>query len=126
MEDGGADSDEAGGDEQPVEGGRDGEQEKAAERGGHPGSQRIGFRVLVSELADDGLQERGYDLVGESEETEVGEVEVEAALEDGVDGGQQRLHHVVEEVAEADGDQYAKEALRGLSDGLAGGDDGSG
>jgi hypothetical protein len=115
MKDRGAHADEAGADQEPVEGRGDGEQEEAAEGEGHPGGEGVGLGALVGELADDGLEEGGDDLVGESEEAEVGEVEVKLALEDRVDRREQRLHHVVEEVAEADGGEDAEEGPGGSS-----------
>ena len=116
MEDGGADADERGGEEEPSEGGSDGEEEQAGEGEGHADGQSEGARGAVSEMADEGLEERGGDLVGEGEEADLGEVEVEGGFEDGIDGGQERLHHVVEEVAEAGGGEDAEECA-----GLGGG-----
>ena len=63
-------------------------------------------------MADDGLKERGGDLEGESEDADLGEVEMEGAFEDGVDRRQEGLHHVVEEMTEAGGGEYAQQGLR--------------
>ncbi len=109
MEDGGADADEGGCEEEPSEGGSDGEDEQAGEGEGHADGQGEGAWGAVSGVADEGLEERGGDLVGEGEEADLGEVQMEGAFEDGVDGGQERLHHVVEEVAEAGGGEDTDE-----------------
>ncbi len=111
VEDGGAYADEGCGGEQDGEGGGDGEQEEADEGEDHADGEGVGHGALVGEVADEGLEERGGDLVGEGDEADLGEVEVEGCLEDGIDGGQQRLHHVVEEMTEADGGEDAEEGL---------------
>ena len=53
--------------------------------------------------ADEGLEQRGGDLEGRRDHADLAEVEVIRSLEDGVDGGNDGLHHVVEKMAEGDG-----------------------
>jgi hypothetical protein len=62
-------------------------------------------------VSDDRLQEGRGDLEGESDEADLSEVEMEGRFEDGVDGGQQRLHHIVKHVTEADRGEYAEHGL---------------
>ena len=83
MEDGGPDSDERSGEEQPVEGGGEGEQEQSGEGDSHADGQGVGRCAAIREVADEGLQQRGGDLVDEGNDADLAEVEVERTLEDG-------------------------------------------
>ncbi len=65
--------------------------------------------MFIGVDADERLQERGGDLVGEADEAELGEVEVQRFLQVGVDGDDERLHHVVQKMAEADGCEHDEE-----------------
>ncbi len=90
VEDRGTHADDGGGDEEYGKAGRYGEQENSGQREDHADGERVGHGFLVGKVADDGLQERGDDLVGEGDETDLGEAEMEGDLEDGVDRGEQR------------------------------------
>ena len=83
---------------------RIGEQDQPDQRRRHADRQRIGQRPLVGVHADDRLQQRRRHLEGHGEQADLPEVEVEVVLQHRIERGQQRLHHVVDEVAEADGE----------------------
>jgi len=51
---------------------------------------------------DNRLQQRACKLQHERDEAHLREIELEVLLEDWIDRGDQRLHHVVEEMAEAE------------------------
>lgn len=111
MEDGGADADECGGRKDKGEGGGDGEEQEADEGEDHADGEGEGHGPTVGIAADEGLEEGGEDLVGHGDEADLAEIEVEGALENRVHGGEQRLHHVVEHVADADGAEDSEEGL---------------
>ena len=108
MEDCGAHADQCCCEEQQGEGRRDRQQQQADEREDHSDGKRVGHRLAVGVVSDDRLKEGRGDLEGEGDEADLGEVEMEGCFEDGVDRGEERLHHVVEDVAEADGRQDAE------------------
>jgi hypothetical protein len=109
MEDGGADADAGSGEEQSGKRWRDGKQKETNEGDDHADGQDERFGGFVGPEADDGLKERGGDLIGESDEADLGKVKLERGFQNRVDGGQQRLHHVVDEVANADGGEDTEE-----------------
>ena len=76
------------------------------ERRAHADDERIRRRMAVGDVADDRLQDRGGDLEREGDEPDLAEVERERALEHRVDRHDQRLDHVVEHVAQADGGEH--------------------
>jgi hypothetical protein len=51
---------------------------------------------LVGVVADDRLEQRGDQLIGERDKPDLAEIEMEAGLEHRIDRRQQRLHHVVQ------------------------------
>jgi hypothetical protein len=59
--------------------------------------------VSVGIKADQGLEKTGGDLQGSGNEADLAEVEVVRSFEDRINGGDDGLHHVVEEMAEGDG-----------------------
>ena len=105
MEHAGAEADEAGGKQQRPEMGGVGEQDEAAQGRAHAAGERIGQRAAVGVDADQRLQQRGGDLEGEGDQADLAEIERVVLLEDRVDGRQQRLDHVVEQMGEADGEE---------------------
>jgi len=118
MEDGGADAEEGCGDEQQAVGGGVGEHDEADEGDGHADGQRNGRGAAIGEVADEGLEEGCGDLESKGDEADLGEVELELGFEDGVNGGQDGLHHVIDEVAKADGGEDAEERGGGLGVGV--------
>ena len=76
-----------------------------------PIASEYGFGLRVGEQADDRLEQRRGGLVGERDQADLPEVERVGVLEDRIDRRQDRLHQVVEHVAEAD---RAQDAERGL------------
>ena len=66
------------------------------ERQRHANGQRIGLRPPIGVVPDNGLQDRGDELVGERDQTDLGEAEMELFLEQGIEGRQQRLQEIVE------------------------------
>ena len=80
----------------------DGKQAKPNQREGHANGQRIGHGALVGIGADHGLQQRSGNLERQRQKADLLEVQTVILLEHRVDGRKQRLHHVIEKMAEAD------------------------
>src|SRR5579863_615587 len=70
--------------------------------------------MLVGIDADDRLQHRGADLIGEGDHADLHETQMKLALEQRVDRDDQRLHHVVQKMREADRAQYLEAGRRRL------------
>src|SRR5437870_11279520 len=96
MEDRRAHADQCSGEEEQGEGGGDREQQETEKREDHPDGKGGWHRFPVGVVSDDWLKEGRCDLEGEGDEADLGEVEMEGCFEDGVDRGEERLHHVVE------------------------------
>jgi hypothetical protein len=75
--------------------------DQADERAPHPRDRRIGLGLAVGDHADDGLQRGGRQLERQRDQPDLAEVEAVGLLDEGINCRQQRLHHVVEEVREA-------------------------
>jgi hypothetical protein len=108
MEDRGADADERGSRQHRSESSRHRQEYEPREGECHAGHERVGLRATVGHVADDRLQQRRGDLVRERDESDMSEVEREGRLEDWVDRRQQRLHHVVQEVTDAERAEHRK------------------
>ncbi len=102
MEDRRADADQPGAaDQQPVAR-RHGQQQQPGQRRSHRHRQRPGEGMAVGDHADHRLQQRGGDLEAEGQKSDLPEIQREFGLQHGIECRQQRLHHVVQQVAEAD------------------------
>ena len=51
-------------------------------------------------MTDEWLQQRGSDLIRQSQQPDLAEIQVERGFQDRVDRGQQRLNHVVQQMAQ--------------------------
>ena len=100
-----ADADHRRPDEQQAVASGGGENQQADEGRAHPGDQRKRFGVLVGVESDHRLQQRGGELEGQGEQADLAEIEAVVALQHRIDRGQERLHHVVQHVAEAQRDE---------------------
>ena len=67
-----------------------------------PTDKRVRLRPLVGEETDHGLQQRGRHLEREGQEADLAESEPVVGFQDRINRRQQRLHHVVQQMAEAD------------------------
>ena len=114
MEDGRAHADKSGCEQDGGERGGHREQDQAGEGDGHADRERERFGVAIGIEADDRLQEGCGDLECQSDESDLPEIEMEGLLEHRIDGGQQRLHQVVQEMADADGGQDGEDGFGGL------------
>jgi hypothetical protein len=116
------DADQRDGDQDRDKTGGGGEQQKSGECESHADGERIRLRVRVGIDADQGLEERGGDLKGCGDHPDLAEIEVVGGLEDRINGGDDGLHHVVEEMAEGDGGEDAESGGFGRAgDGEGGG-----
>ncbi len=88
---------------------REGERDQPGHRRGHSERQRIGHRPAVGVEADERLKQRGRHLISESQKPDLREAQVEVSLQDGIDGGKQRLQHVIEQMAEARSEEDGKD-----------------
>ena len=102
MKNGGSDPHQRGRDHNRFEAGAKCQQEHAAQGERHPGREGIRLRPPIGVEADRGLQQRCRDLVDQRDQTDLAEAEPEGLLDHGIDRWQQRLHHVVQKVAEAE------------------------
>ena len=105
MEDRRTDTDERAGRQQHRIGRGRGDEGEADERDPHSASEQIGFRTMVRVKADERLQQRSRDLEREGDQADLAEVQREGGFQDRIERRDERLHHVVEEMAEADGEK---------------------
>ena len=85
--------------------------QKPKQREAHADAQGIRLWMFVGVDADQGLQQGGAHLIGEGDGADLHETQVEFAFEQRINGDDQRLHHVVEEMREADGAEHAEARL---------------
>ena len=94
----------------------EGEQREADEREAHRERQRVGHRAPVGEKADRGLQQRRGQLEHEGDDAGLEERKRVLVAEDRIERRGQRLHHVVEHVRAADGEENAERGGLGRDD----------
>ena len=90
------------------EGGRRCDQNQPDQGEGHAGRQRVRSRPAVGVESHQRLQQRRGELRGERDQADLAEIEVVGLLEQGIDGRDHRLHHVVQQMAKADRAQHAE------------------
>jgi hypothetical protein len=66
---------------------------------------------MVCIETDDGLQQGSGHLIRECDQAQLPEIQMERVLQNGIDGRDQRLHHVVKKMAEADRGQNSEDGL---------------
>ena len=86
-------------------------------RDAHADGQGKGQGMTVRVKPDEGLKDRGGELIGERQEADLREAQVEARPEDRIARGEQRLGRVVQKMADARGE----ENRQGESDGASAG-----
>ncbi len=101
MEDRRADTDQAGADHEHLEAVSECERDEAGTGREHGDWQGERHGPAIGHHADDRLQQRCRDLKGEGEQPDLHEVERIIGLQQRIKRRQQRLHDVVEHVAEA-------------------------
>ena len=87
--------------------------EQACQGEHHPDRQRPGQLAPVGVQPDQRLQQRTRGLEGEGQQANLPERQVEAALEQRIDRRKQRLHRVVQQVAQGDDQQHRERRPRG-------------
>ena len=105
MENGRAHADEGHGDQHQRETVGHGEQQEACKGEAHAEDQAVGARMFVGEIAHHGLQERGGNLVGERDGANLHEAQSQRLLDHRVDGRDDGLEHIVQEMSQADHQQ---------------------
>ncbi len=108
-------ADQCRGEQQQAETVGEREQQQAGQREAHADGQRIRHRPAIGVPADQRLQQRRGDLVGEREQADLAEIQRVMRLQQRIDRRQQRLDHVVEEMAEADGGEHLQYRVRGAA-----------
>ena len=98
--------DQCGGDQDDGIEMRDAEQQQSEEGEAHADRERERLRLLVGEMPDQRLQQRGRELERQRDHADLPIVQRIGVLQDRIDGGDQRLHGVVEEMREADPRQH--------------------
>ena len=101
MENRGARADQCGGDEDHSKRPSHRQQNQANQREGHAGGQGVRLGT-VGVKAYEGLQKGRGELIRERDESYLCEIEMKGVLEQGIYGGQEGGHHVVQEMANAD------------------------
>ena len=94
---------------------RDRQDDQARQRKHRASRQRQRCGVPICIESDERLKNRGGDLVRQSDDADLTEVQTEIGLKFRIDGRQQRLHHVVQQVTEADGNNYREDSAFGLA-----------
>lgn len=103
VEDGRADTHQGGRQQHQAEAVGLAQQQQPHQGEAHAHGQGVGLGPMVGVQADQRLQQRGRELVGQGDQAHLGEGEHQVLLEHGVNRQQHRLHHVVEQVGETDG-----------------------
>jgi hypothetical protein len=67
--------------------------------------------------ADQRLEQRSGDLERSRDHADLTEVQMIGGFQDRIDGGHDRLHHVIKKVAETDGSKDAKRSCPGVGGG---------
>ena len=75
------------------------------QREAHANGERIRPGMAIVEVADERLQQRRGDLIGQRDHPDLPEVEMEGSLQQRINRRDQRLNHVVQEVAEGGREQ---------------------
>ena len=101
MEDRRSPSDQADRQEDPHKPRSHGEQQQPHQREAHAHGERIGLRMAVGMQPDKGLQDGRSHLEDQRDESDLSERKAELLLEQRIDGRDDRLHHVVEQVRRA-------------------------
>jgi hypothetical protein len=77
--------------------------------------------MVIGVVADHRLQQGGGHLKGQGDQTDLGEAELKSFLKQGIDGRDQRLDKVVEEMGTTDGEQHLDtDAFRLSGNGMIG------
>ncbi len=114
MEGGGPHPDHRRGDKEHGEAAGRRQQTDPDQGGEHPAGQQIGLGMLVRIEADPGLKQRRRELVDQGDKADLGEAQGELRLQHRIDGRQDRLNQIVEEVGEGHGaDDPDKKTRRG-------------
>ncbi len=111
VEDRGAGAHHGRGQQQDGEGRRHRQREQPGQGAAHAHCQRVGLGIFVGVVTHQRLQQRGGELIGKGDQTDLGEIQVEIGLEQRIDRQNQRLDHVVEEMRKADRSEDAKAGL---------------
>ncbi len=101
-----SDAHQSGGREQRRERRRAGEHEQPDHGEGHADDQRIGRRAAVGVVADERLQQRRRHLLRQGHQPDLGEGQGKRGFEQRINGRNQRLDGVVEQVRSGDGAEH--------------------
>ena len=87
------------------------DQRQPDERETHAEGQEIRLRANVRIEADQRLKQRSGGLKGESDEADLAEIQPKGGFQDRIERRHERLHHIVEEMAETDGEEDREDGL---------------
>jgi hypothetical protein len=99
-------ADQRRGQQKEAEGGSNRQQQQTQQGEYHADRERIRQGFAVGILPDERLQDGGRHLVGERQQADLAKVQMKRGLQNRVDGGQQRLHRVVQQMTETGGCQH--------------------
>ena len=109
MENGGAEPDEGDRHEDEREIRRERKQDQAGQRRSHAERERERLRMFVGERANDRLQQRSGELVRQGDQADLAVIEPQLGFQDRVNGRDQRLERVVDEMGEAEREENAED-----------------
>ena len=93
-------------------GGRHGKSQQTDHRDAHADGERVRLRPAVGVEAHDRLEQRSGQLQRKCNAANLSVIQMEAGFQQGINGGDQRLHRVIQKVAKADGKKNRKYCLR--------------
>ncbi len=93
------------------EAGRNRQQQQTQQGKNHAHRQGVRQGLAVGVLPDKGLQDRRRHLVGQRQQADLTEIQMERGLQDGIDGRQQGLHRIIEQMAETHRYEHPKQCF---------------
>jgi len=109
VKDGGAQADGGGRNEHERVAVGPGQHEQPHEGQAHAHRQRMGHRPFVGDQADDGLEQGRGALKGEGDPAELRKAQAKRIPQHGINGGQECLDGVIQQMGKADGEQHRQD-----------------
>ncbi len=99
------------GQQQHCKAGRNRQQQQTQQGKNHAHRQGVWQGLAVGVLPDKGLQDGRRHLVGQGQQTDLTEIQMERGLQNWIDGRQQGLHRIIEQMAETHRDEHPKQCF---------------
>jgi len=118
MKNGGTRADQSCGDENDRVSGRDCKSQYAGKRDTHACSEEIRFGMTVAVEPDQRLEQRRSKRGGKGDQTDLAKVQTKSVPEQRINGRKKGLHRVIEQMADADGEQDFEGGAPGSAEAL--------